>query len=364
MGQEAASVIRKLARRLAALPSSSESAACDLVGLGECSLDEVLVLPRQLAAGGKYSVARREELGGGQVATALVAAQRLGLRTAFLGAVGDDEAGRIVLRGLAEEGVEIGQVAIRSGRRTRGAAVLVSPSSDASAPAERTVIEWRDEGCTIDAALVLSETVAGLIAAAPVVHVDGVFPRAALAAASLAEASGSVVSIDLDHDGEGTADLLARADLCVVSASLASALFPHAPLARATERLAERTDGWVVVTCGSDGCYYLANDRAHQLPAFPVPALVDTTACGDTFHAALIAACLTAARRHGENGILDEEWLPRELLRAASAAAALKCRDLGRRGCPSAGEVTALLAAHPDPRAPARPPERAERTEP
>ena len=60
--------------------------------------------------------------------------------------------------------------------------------------------------------------------------------------------------------------------------------------------------------------------------------MVDTTACGDTFHAAFLCALLEAQP-------------PRQALRFANAAAALKCRDLGRRGCPTRAEVNALFAA-------------------
>ncbi|HUQ01407.1 MAG TPA: PfkB family carbohydrate kinase, partial [Kofleriaceae bacterium] len=65
-------------------------------------------------------------------------------------------------------------------------------------------------------------------------------------------------------------------------------------------------------------------------PAFPVD-VVDTTACGDTFHAAAICA------------LLDGKSIG-ETLRFANAAAALKCRGLGRSGCPRKSEVDELLA--------------------
>jgi sugar/nucleoside kinase (ribokinase family) len=66
-------------------------------------------------------------------------------------------------------------------------------------------------------------------------------------------------------------------------------------------------------------------------PAFPAERVVDTTACGDTFRAALLVALLDGLR-------------PAEGLRFANAAASLKTRDLGRRGCPRRAEVNALMA--------------------
>src|SRR5256885_6654817 len=111
----------------------------DVVGLGECSVDEVWVVPSltftALEWPGKLHAVRRDRLGGGQVATAMVAAARLGLRAAYLGAVGDDLGGRIVTDGLREESVEV-HVRTVAGAATRAALILVDEKSG-----ERTVIE-------------------------------------------------------------------------------------------------------------------------------------------------------------------------------------------------------------------------------
>ena len=60
----------------------------DVIGLGECSLDEVWRLQEGAPPPGGKGLARgRDLLGGGQVATAMVACRRLGLSVALLGAV-------------------------------------------------------------------------------------------------------------------------------------------------------------------------------------------------------------------------------------------------------------------------------------
>lgn len=70
----------------------------------------------------------------------------------------------------------------------------------------------------------------------------------------------------------------------------------------------------------------------YQQAAFAIET-VDTTGCGDAFHAAFI---------HG----LLEGWAPPHLLRFAAAVAALKCRRLGgRAGLPTLPEVEAFLRA-------------------
>jgi len=115
------------------------SAPIDVVGLGECSVDEVWMVPSRPAWGAKLHASRREQLGGGQVASAMVAASRLGLSAAYLGAVGDDLGGKLVLEGLVAERVDVSRVRTVAGGATRSALILVDAESG-----ERTVVEHLD----------------------------------------------------------------------------------------------------------------------------------------------------------------------------------------------------------------------------
>ncbi len=91
----------------------------------------------------------------------------------------------------------------------------------------------------------------------------------------------------------------------------------------------------VVATLGDAGCVARDGERFHLQPAFAVEA-VDTTAAGDTFCGALVAALARA------------EPLP-VALREASAASALACTALGAQSSiPPREAVRALLQARDD----------------
>ena len=79
----------------------------DVVGLGLNATDTVLIVRDFPALGGKERVLSSSMHAGGQVATALVTCQRLGLRTRYIGKVGDDEGGKIQLASLKREGVDV-----------------------------------------------------------------------------------------------------------------------------------------------------------------------------------------------------------------------------------------------------------------
>ena len=293
--------------------------AFDVVGFGECSMDEVWLVPSLPAAGGKLRANRRDRLGGGQIATAMVACSRLGLRAAFVGTVGEDLDGNEVIAGLVGEGVDAAGVQRLPRAETRVALVLVDGAG------ERTVIE---SGHTTGPAPPLLAT---RVRQTRLLHLDATEPAYAMLAAHHARQAGAVVSLDLDHPVPGLDELLPLVDVCVTAGGVPQQLTGEDDLERALRRLGDMTGGLVGCTLGAAGAALL--DEGHLLlsPAFPVDTMIDTTACGDTFHAALVCA-------------LVEAHPPAQALRFANAAAALKCRDLGRRGCPTRAEVNALLA--------------------
>ncbi|MCS6912246.1 MAG: carbohydrate kinase family protein [Myxococcales bacterium] len=309
-----------------------EGSTYDVIGLGECSLDETWRLQEAgpPLAKSKIAARGRDLLGGGQVATAMVACRRLGLRAAFLGAVGGDEAGRIVLQGLRDEGVDTSAVRVLPTARTRCALVLVQPGG------ERTVIEQRDPELVLHAA----EIQPAMVGCARVLHVDATHLGAAICAALHARAQHTLVSVDVDRLEQGVEHLVRLADLCIVPEHFPQLLTGERHFERAVLQMTRRTEGLVIVTLGERGCVAVDREERERLvycPAFPVSQPVDTTACGDTFHAAAIAYLLDGAERSSR---------PLEgLLRFANAAAALKCRALGRRGCPTRSEVEALLGS-------------------
>lgn len=299
---------------------TSERRDFDVVGFGECSVDEVWMLP-SLPSGGpaKLRAHRRERVGGGQVATAMVACARLGLRAAFCATVGDDAEGNEVVAGLAGDGVDVGGVARDARAVTRVALLLVDDRG------ERVVI---DSGRpSVPAPPKLRDR----IAAARLLHLDATEPAYAMLAAHHARQTDTLVSLDVDHPAPGLSEILPLVDILITSRGVPEQLTGEATLEAALRALAEKSGGLVGCTLDADGAALLVDGHLILSPAFAVEDVVDTTACGDTFRAGFLCA-------------LVDGQTPARALRFANAAAALKCRDLGRRGCPTRAEVNALLA--------------------
>src|SRR6266542_6351169 len=88
-------------------PLAKLNVQVDVTGLGLNATDTVLVVRGFPPLGGKERVVSASKQAGGQMATALVTCQRLGLRARYIGKIGDDNDGRFQLRSLRREGLDL-----------------------------------------------------------------------------------------------------------------------------------------------------------------------------------------------------------------------------------------------------------------
>ena len=261
-------------------------------------------------------------LPGGQVATTVLAARRLGLRAAYVGAVGDDEMADRACSVLRDQGVAL-RLKVVPGGATQFAVIVVDESG------ERTIFEHYDPNVVVREEDLDRE----IITSARVLHLDITDVPAAIQAARWAREAGTLVSLDIDRMLPGADELLGLVDLLVASEHLPQALGSPDPRL-GLHTLRARCPGVVCITSGERGCVALDGNEAVWVPAFDVP-VVDTTGCGDVFRGALVA------------GVLDGKDIP-DALRFASAAAALQASGLGAQGAvPDATRVAAFLRANP-----------------
>ena len=97
----------------------------DVVGVGLNATDTVLMVPHFPAYAGKVPFEDEHMSPGGQVASALVACSRLGLRTKYIGSVGDDLRGRIQMESLQGTGINLDHVMVRPGCANQSAYIII-----------------------------------------------------------------------------------------------------------------------------------------------------------------------------------------------------------------------------------------------
>ena len=296
----------------------------DAVGFGLNAVDHLIVVPEYPDFDTKTRLLEHRQTAGGQTATAIVALQRLGLKTAYAGRFGSDAEGKFGFRALQEEGVNIEFSEVIEGARNQLAFIIVDARNG-----ERTIVWDRDDRVSYTA----EEAPAALAARGRVLHLDAHDPPACVRMAQAARAEGTIVSADIDNIYEGLPDLLPLIDVLVTSVE-----FPHRLTGIADERaslveLKARYGCSIVgLTKGARGAVVLCEGQFLESPACKVPqGCRDTTGAGDAFHGGLLYGLLT-----GE----DIETS----LHLGNATAALKCRDLGARtALPYKGELNEFL---------------------
>lgn len=298
--------------------------AFDAVGFGLNAVDHLIVVPEYPAFDSKTRLKEYTRSAGGQTATAMVALRRLGMKTAYAGRFGSDDAGIFGLQSLKNEGVNIDFGEVIEGARNQIAFIVIDASNG-----ERTIIWHRDE----QLAYAAEEAPVELAASGRVLHMDAHDPPACTQMAQVARASGAIVSIDVDNIYDGLPQLLPLVDVLISSAE-----FPHRLTGISDERasLVEMKARYgcalVGMTLGPRGAVIYCEGQFIEAPAFEIPgACRDTTGAGDAFHAGFIY------------GLLRDEEVETSL-RWGNAVAALKCRSLGARtSLPDANELSEFL---------------------
>lgn len=280
----------------------------DLVGVGLNATDTLIRLPHYPALGSKVEFRSADILPGGQVATAVAACQQWGLRTRYVGKVGDDNAAAIHRTEFDRLGVET-HLAIACGCASQQAVILVDDAG------ERTVLWKRDHGLTLQPEELQREWITN----ARALHVDGHDTAAAATAAGWARSAGIPVIADLDDLYPGVEALLGNIDYLITSRDIPGRLTGGDDLRKSLPALRSRYGcRLTAATLGHEGVLAWDGSRFHYAPAFRVQT-VDTTGAGDIFHAGFIYGLL-------------HDWPLARQLDFACAAAALNCAAAGARG--------------------------------
>ena len=295
---------------------------CDVLGVGQCSLDEVARVDASPAPSGKARMRERRSAPGGQIATALLGCARLGWRAAFVSSVGSDAAAEAVLAPLRSAGIDLSRVHSVAEARTQSAWIWID------AQGERTVLWDRDARLALAPGAVSRAEVA----AARVVLLDAGDLELALRVAEFARDEHVPCVLDADAPAPGIEALLATASHPVISQSLAEALYGNAEAAVAA--LAKAGASLPVVTLGRAGALAWVHGELVATAAFAITP-VDTTGAGDAFHAGVVHGLLSGFDAH-------------ELLHVSHALAACACLALGAQaGLPNREQLRAFLANPP-----------------
>ena len=295
----------------------------DILGLGCCTVDELLYVEAFPLPDAKIRVLERVRDCGGLTASALVAASRLGARCAYGAQLGHDANSRFVAQSLQRHAVDLSPVVWNEQAQPIHSTIIVDTTN------HTRNIFWEQPG-VVGAHDELPDE--QTIRNCRVLFVDHYGTTGSIRAARIARKNGIAVVADIERDNVPRfTELLELVDHLVISQRFALHL-TNTMSARDAVRVLVGGRAAVVVTCGQNGCWFASSDdeTPRHFPAFAVET-VDSTGCGDIFHGAYASELARGETLHNR-------------VRFASAAAALKATRRGvQSGAPTRAEVEEFL---------------------
>ncbi|KKC38110.1 hypothetical protein WH87_10920 [Devosia epidermidihirudinis] len=294
----------------------------NIVFAGAATVDMIFSVDALPTGPGKVLPKALVQAAHGMATSAAIAAARLGGKTTLITRIGDDAVGDRFVADVQAEGVDCRFIRQYAGVPTPLSAVIVDESG------ERLIIPYYDRALGEDADWIPDD----LITSADAVQVDVRWPTGATRVLKLARAAGKIAVLDADV---GPADVITTlAELAthtVFSEPAALTLSNARTIPEAVQILTERFAGFVAVTAGPEGCFWVEDGVVRQARP-PEVIAIDTLAAGDVFHGAFTLA------------IAEGKAIPAAIA-FANAAAAIKCTVFGGRlGSPNRDAVLSLLA--------------------
>ena len=249
----------------------------DCIGIGRACLDILGVYHRFPKTDEKMKIKRIIIEGGGQASTALVVLSRLGLKVKFIGRIGKDLAGKFVLEKMKKEGIDINDVIWE--KETPLAMIFVSKSG------KRTILYSSYEK------LEPFEIDERIVRKTRIMLFDPQESETLLRNLDKIKSNGIKIVYDAEKKVKGIERVIREVDYFIASSSFIKDYFGNMRVKDGIRKLIKMGGKFVCVTLGEKGSITFYKGKWIHVPAFKVK-VVDTTGCGDTYHAGFIYGIL------------------------------------------------------------------------
>ena len=252
--------------------------------VGSLNVDTTLRIKRMPLPGETLAAEGKSSAAGGKGANQAVSAARSGAQTAFIGEVGKDNSGQMMLDEMKANGIDVAGIRENDQVGTGTASILLDENG------QNSILIYGGANQQLSPTDV--EAAKDKITAADFVIAQFETPQAAtLRAFQLAKANGVTTILNPAPAQKIDPEVLKLTDLIIPneteSAELTGVIITdETSMLISAAKFAQMGVRNLIITVGAKGAFYCTQDGYSFIPAFKVNA-VDTTAAGDTFIGAL-----------------------------------------------------------------------------
>lgn len=261
----------------------------EVIGFGALNCDAICKVEKIPSPGQEVGVISVVRQPGGSAANTIVGLARLGVRTGFLGVVGDDAKGELLLNDLRNENVDVQGIGRLKGYTGTTLAFI-------DAVGERTIYVLPSVNDTYATATCDYIWQADTLHVSSFMHAQQL--RMQVECIDRAKDQGTKISFSPGNAYatlglERLGSIIERASIVFLNDDEAQALTGTA-YAESADSLLRLGAQMVAITLGSEGCYVATRDEHVVVPAFKTPVR-DTIGAGDAFAAGFLYGQLRKA---------------------------------------------------------------------
>lgn len=300
----------------------------EILGVGEVCIDWTSIVDHFPEPDEKVDALSQDYFSGGVTANFCVATARLGAKTGFFGAVGDDDFGEHLIKELKKDNVDTTHLIIKKRKETAVNFIVVNKQNG-----EKFIIQ---SPYLYSTAPEQSDYSDFLLDGVRLVHSTAIYPELTTHIFQQAKNRHIITSLDLEKQiaiwgVNKLKPILDLTDILLPNKKGAMQLTNTKTPQQAAQIFLDWGIKLVVITLGEKGAIAFTSEDTIEVPAYKVP-VIDTTGAGDTF-------CGAFAYTYG-----IKKWNIKQALQFSIAAASLKIQHLGAKsGMPTFHQVENFL---------------------
>ena len=249
----------------------------DIIGFGALNLDRLCIVERIAREGEHIAIQDIRESPGGSAANTIVGLARLGFSTGFIGAIGNDNEGKILLGDFKNSGVDTGGISILNGRTG-----IIIGFIDAHG--ERTLYPYPGVNSILDGANIdieYAKNTEFLHLTSFVNETQFELQKKLIHELPRVKISFSPGILYVRRGLEALMPIIKRSFVIFLNETEIREITGQ-DYEKGSRLLIEKGARIVAVTLGKEGCFVMDKEDSHHIPAYPTK-VVDTTGAGDAF---------------------------------------------------------------------------------